>query len=49
VQQSTTRRQRRKTRHIASDGAATKHTWQCGRDCHSQISLTSHTRRCTKA
>jgi hypothetical protein len=26
VQQSTTRRQRRKTRHIASDGAATKHT-----------------------
>jgi hypothetical protein len=38
MQQSIARRQRRKTRYITSDGAATEHIcMQCRTDCHSQI------------
>ncbi|XP_050709394.1 uncharacterized protein LOC126994183 [Eriocheir sinensis] len=47
AQQSEAKRQRRKAQNPADQPASIFTCDQCGRDCHSRIGLSSHTRRCT--
>ncbi|XP_050707960.1 uncharacterized protein LOC126993145 [Eriocheir sinensis] len=47
AQQSEAKRQRRKAQNPADQPVSIFTCDQCGRDCHSRIGLSSHTRRCT--
>ena len=47
-QQAEAKRQMRKTRTMSNTAASEFLCTRCGKDCHSRIGLTSHTRRCSR-